>query len=38
VWQMLLGFTLLAVIALAPEGIMGAWQTYRNRSGKGAQP
>jgi ABC-type branched-subunit amino acid transport system permease subunit len=38
VWQMLLGFTLLAVIALAPEGIMGAWQTYRSRSGKGAQP
>jgi len=38
VWQMLLGFTLLAVIALAPEGIMGAWQTYQNRSSKGAQP
>jgi len=38
VWQMLLGLTLLTVIALAPEGIMGAWQAYRCRSSKGAQP
>ena len=38
VWQMLLGLTLLAVIALAPEGIMGAWQTYRSKSDKGVRP
>lgn len=38
VWQMLLGFTLLIVIALAPEGMLGAWQAYRQKLAKGAQP
>lgn len=36
VWQMLLGFTLLVVIAVAPDGILGAWQKRRKAADQGA--
>ncbi|NBW54606.1 MAG: branched-chain amino acid ABC transporter permease [Betaproteobacteria bacterium] len=36
VWQMLLGLTLLTVIAVAPDGILGAWQKRRESLRQGA--
>jgi ABC-type branched-subunit amino acid transport system permease subunit len=36
VWQMLLGSTLLVVIAVAPNGILGAWHKRRTSTDQGA--
>ena len=34
VWQLLLGITLLVVIVIAPEGIVGAIEKYSNNKNK----